>query len=966
MKKSLRNFILFLCLISVSLIPYEVNAESAHSIKIKIDNIEDNLIYYNNGTADMSIPQVHYKDLNTGDEVWCIEAGYWFSSVPDMDSEYDPNREEILHADDSFDVSKCQSSTDSPQCALQAIVQKGLSDGLDYVAINTALRLYAVKYLNRGFGSYGSIGPAYLATANYALSNSSYNGNKTSGLPTSVMFSDDSSFSDGLALFREAVDGIKVSSPNPKVIEPTGIVNAKDGTVHVVVETSLSSESKIISVVPKNSNVTVYNYTQLSPCGNEKYCLSFDADISGVSSGVVTFTVKYELPGSTIIKLYNHGAGEYARQRFIGIERENDEGEFDVSINVTGGNPGTCSGKIKYDMPDDCDEVDDSNPAQIKDPEACALLNTDEGIKSNYKKDYGNEYCDVFCRETLSFTFMDKETAIAGRYFQHNVNAKHSNLSYLSTVILSSRQCISVIDYSRWEKDYIEANDRVRTTWNTYKETEAQKNHEESHDEYAETSCGPDSCDCGCDRYCDPPNEGDCCDSCTYPGEALHASDSWTWYDSPGAYYNRTDEYGNEHYTNAYRKSGSSSYSSSCDSCAGSVYLRGDAGSPVSVEYDPYVRALAKRDELEKKIKNCNFVEGTDSYNRVMNYVPKNQVKMDYYENSPEGGENYAISIANDKTPVYVNRYGYYNQSDKWADYCSGECENDLSSLSKTSYYENNLLYWVCSGSEGGANCDDDTAKVFPNNTITYIQVESETLHYQKQDFYTQVYTGKVDTMPNDVGYWIPLEPHVWPVSANRPSGEYDISIEYYNLGDQNRVVKFNSGDLTCGYKVKNDLNVYDCDDGYHICYDCDGPCPDDGNDMGVYFRTIDLTDVFPNSQFSPSNQNNIAASRRRIGSNWNTSNAHKVIDNIQKLGNEIWNNKPQYVITLTPSMIKDIKNYNKGTNYLDNSLKCGSNLYCTSNFLNGELKDIMGNKYEEYYDKDSTIKLNSLYNYIK
>ena len=135
---------------------------------------------------------------------------------------------------------------------------------------------------------------------------------------------------------------------------------------------------------------------------------------------------------------------------------------------------------------------------------------------------------------------------------------------------------------------------------------------------------------------------------------------------------------------------------------------------------------------------------------------------------------------------------------------------------------------------------------------------------------------------------------------------------------------------------------------------------------MGVYFRTIDLTDVFPNSQFSPSNQNNIAASRRRIGSNWNTSNAHKVIDNIQKLGNEVWNNKPQYVITLTPSMIKDIKNYNKGTNYLDNSLKCGSNLYCTSNFLNEELKNIMGNKYEEYYDKDSTIKLNSLYNYIK
>ena len=106
-------------------------------------------------------------------------------------------------------------------------------------------------------------------------------------------------------------------------------------------------------------------------------------------------------------------------------------------------------------------------------------------------------------------------------------------------------------------------------------------------------------------------------------------------------------------------------------------------------------------------------------------------------------------------------------------------------------------------------------------------------------------------------------------------------------------------------YKVINDLSKFDCDDSYHECYDCVGSedCyPDEGKtnlNLGVYFRTIDLTDVFPNSQYSPSNTNTLpSTTRRNIGQNWTTSNAVQVIEEIQKLGDKVYTEKFKSLIS--------------------------------------------------------------------
>ena len=76
---------------------------------------------------------------------------------------------------------------------------------------------------------------------------------------------------------------------------------------------------------------------------------------------------------------------------------------------------------------------------------------------------------------------------------------------------------------------------------------------------------------------------------------------------------------------------------------------------------------------------------------------------------------------------------------------------------------------------------------------------------------------------------------------------------------------------------------------------------------------------------------------------------------------------KPQYVVKLTPSIMKKIRSYNDNTTYLDNSIyKCDDNLICYSSFLDKDLKNIMGSSnYRNLYSKDSSIKSDSLFYYI-
>ena len=255
---------------------------------------------------------------------------------------------------------------------------------------------------------------------------------------------------------------------------------------------------------------------------------------------------------------------------------------------------------------------------------------------------------------------------------------------------------------------------------------------------------------------------------------------------------------------------------------------------------------------------------------------------------------------------------------------------------------------------------------VIPKNKLANIVVETETVHYQDAEFYTQVFTGKTSTNKDNVGYWIELDKHIYPVGVTRLTGNYGIKLDYSNLGESGKPNNrhMSDGKYTCSYDVINELTIYDCNDGYHVCYPCSGTeeeCEDYNyaTGLGVYFRNINLSDIFPNSKFSP-NYSDLNKNTRNIGQNWLTTNAIQIIDEIQKYGENVWTKKePMYSITLSHDAMKTIRNYNLNSNYLDYSLNCDENLRCTSTFLN-EFRA----KYSNLFSKNVNIPSNNLYYY--
>ena len=139
-------------------------------------------------------------------------------------------------------------------------------------------------------------------------------------------------------------------------------------------------------------------------------------------------------------------------------------------------------------------------------------------------------------------------------------------------------------------------------------------------------------------------------------------------------------------------------------------------------------------------------------------------------------------------------------------------------------------------------------------------------------------------------------------------TGIYDFTIKLKdenNLGVTGKLKNYNNG-FTCQYGVVNQIRK-------NGSFDCgpngDLPCPDEDG-RGFYFRPISLFDPFPN---------------REAGLNWREyyneeTGGYQYITysdnpaNIDKQ-DKVYSNEPMYSVTLTPSLISDIKRYNREQN---------------------------------------------------
>lgn len=962
-----------------------------------------------------------------------------------------------------YDVSKkaCTKSNSDKSCALAAAVMIGNQEyNGDYLTILTALRFLSAHYGDNE-GWWDSASSKKYSNANIykhtvdEITNYGYAGGTTK-TKIGVIYADSTSstaLANAILIYKKVMSGYDMWSPS--VTHKHSSYNTYTKTATLSFESNFPTGTTISSIKLSNGKEIPAGNITSAPCesDNSKMCITATIQLEANECVKVKAEIFYTNPYDTISKIGYYKAIDNPSKyqdmyvfdrnakasvmvtKKTGTNNNASTQEFDLcapdnSCSIAPGGKYICKDgsectkerfseeceeptdntycpkpELEENMPDDCE---DSTTGRIEDATMCNILNSEDKYKEEYRKtEYENEFCKVYCRETLIFSFMDKETAYAGQAFQHSVGSYYSGKAYLSTVILSRKQCSSEVNYDNWLAQYKQADANVLSTWNTLKEWEAFYNlNGGTYTDYeTDDGCSADHCSCPA-------------------GAKIYMEWSYASFNTTNAngYTSMSGEHTKTRSSSSSRcrsgshscrccpstdKDGKTTWGSEwCETCSCSCASDADAGY-VSRNYsralNNYKNALEYRDKLLYQIQDCNFMSDNNSNNRgitttavytknkygpyyttsangnhttganlktyksiVNGYKPGNTIEIDYEENYGYG-ENYDVDIVNEQTKNYAVTIGY-SDKEAWKDYCKGDCDGSLYDLSRTPYLTDatdNINYWTCTGSETSARCTKNTL-VIPKNKLANIVVETETVHYQDAEFYTQVFTGKTSTNKDNVGYWIELDKHIYPVGVTRLTGNYGIKLDYSDLGESGKPNNrhMSDGKYTCSYDVINELTIYDCNDGYHVCYPCSGTeeeCEDYNyaTGLGVYFRNINLSDIFPNSKFSP-NYSDLNKNTRNIGQNWLTTNAIQIIDEIQKYGENVWTKKePMYSITLSHDAMKTIRNYNSNSNYLDYSLNCDENLRCTSTFLN-EFRA----KYSNLFSKNVNIPSNNLYYY--
>lgn len=101
----------------------------------------------------------------------------------------------------------------------------------------------------------------------------------------------------------------------------------------------------------------------------------------------------------------------------------------------------------------------------------------------------------------------------------------------------------------------------------------------------------------------------------------------------------------------------------------------------------------------------------------------------------------------------------------------------------------------------------------------------------------------------------------------------------------------------------------------------------DDDGKINVIYRPISLINPFPNTT-------NSSTSRETLGFWFEGTIDRLILNNRGVSGYNIYNLTPMYTITLTPSDIKNIREYNESNSYNDFNMQCTDGLYCRSDFL--------------------------------
>ena len=582
----------------------------------------------------------------------------------------------------------------------------------------------------------------------------------------------------------------------------------------------------------------------------------------------------------------------------------------------------------------------------------------------------GNPYCKVWCSESYDFDLPTAQYSTSGGYFTLSTSISGQRDCYIS----SADDPNLPIDEEKFNQDVAAAEQAVIDAWNEY-------NHwkEGTNPSHEWTTTETDS-DHGCideESYeCGTPDAPATCSRCV---EHCDASGSWTIYHHEWDY-------------TAYRYDGTTytAHQSEITDGGGSCWTCGCTGSEGNGESQiPVFRERANQalETLREKINALNTI--ISQYNSCTGAIT-NGTNTDI-SNIKDASSTSDTSWDND---MEFNPTVKFTYNEDYIKSMSGEFEM-VSDSSDSSYMyctgDTNDKYECQSGSSSTIptttksvlTCDDNgcTRKNFTISSANWVRkTKKHDATYQVAErfsTYTQYGTIKVDDDPSTPDYlWTTLPEGSIPVSLIQKTGVFPFKFTFGNIGQSNSIVGENGLGRLIDNETSNSITVdvlskyneldpkYKCSggsnsttDGGYVCHylnncpDCDFTCDDEGNcefdecdegecilecpncifdgeNSNYSYRTVSLNKLFPNN--------------REIGYNWSaTSKAEQTRKEIEENGETIYET-PQYSYTLTPTNLKNIREYNdKAGSYTNNRTPETINgddiaVYCETEVIDG------------------------------
>lgn len=616
-----------------------------------------------------------------------------------------------------------------------------------------------------------------------------------------------------------------------------------------------------------------------------------------------------------------------------------------------------------------------SKPNQIK---KCVLGKTDSTSASYEATNEisGNSYCKVYCKEKYNFVLPTAKMTTSGGYFK------------LSTTVMGTRDCYVAsadnsqlpIDETKFNNDLVAAQHALIDAWNEYNHWKVaasiSSKVEETHSVHESHTYS-----CNCSTTCDESGCSESCSTCDCPGversTTIYSKEwSYTVYDYNGNASTKSDSYTSGTRANCYHNSCTgesgtnrdSEHRSKRDSALNTLKQKAQALNNIIAMYNSCTGVIGNTNYASSLTEATTSSTAQSTWNNDMQFDPIVEFKYN---------ENYLQNISD------LNGWNKFETKEisntSKNTYCTGDINDSYECTTGTSSKEPTKSVQILTCAE--SNCAWKSYNISSAKWITKSKTKSGT-YQTSQSFSTYTPYGTIKTGSNGEKYlYTTLPEGSWPISLITKTGVFPFWFRFSDIGQSNSSTELGrlsdsneSGkntvvnaynNLPSGLKCGGESKAYT--DGGYVCnylnnctdncdfscdpndpaqctFDNDDKCKDgkcvvtctncifDGYKTTYGYRTVSLNNLFPNG-ISGRGYN---WSGEKI-SNQKSSDTKK---EIEEAGDSIYET-PQYSYTLTPSNMKNIRDYNDEVGSFTNStvpskysVKSGINdsaIYCES-----------------------------------